>query len=166
MPSPRPVADDFVINDRRLAVNSGVERGRDAAIALMSTVIATRGNHLLLARASYSGSDHESDAFRTELLGVVEARCRRKAHGAGRVRSRARRRNELWSEVTQSYAAMNRQELPATTMNWTTADHRVRTTFDGAYGTSRSSVRAARGPTVATCSTKPISMPHSPRSTS
>ena len=38
---------------------------------------------------------------------------------------------ESWSEITQSYAAMNRHEIPATMSEWTTIDHRVRETFEG-----------------------------------
>jgi hypothetical protein len=36
----------------------------------------------------------------------------------------------VWSEVAQSYAAMNRHEMPSTMADWETVDHRVRETFE------------------------------------
>ncbi len=39
--------------------------------------------------------------------------------------------NQVWSEVAQSFAAMNRQEMPSTMSDWETVDHRVRETFEG-----------------------------------
>ncbi len=38
---------------------------------------------------------------------------------------------DLWSEIAQSYAAMNRHEIPATMADWVTIDHRVRESFEG-----------------------------------
>ena len=39
--------------------------------------------------------------------------------------------NKVWSEVAQSYAAMNRHEMPSTMADWETVDNRVRETFQG-----------------------------------
>ncbi|WNG95526.1 BTAD domain-containing putative transcriptional regulator [Mycobacterium sp. ITM-2016-00318] len=154
------VALDFAIDDRRLAVNSGIERGRSAVIERMrvtvdpdntnvnSTIIATRGERLVLTSAGYSGSGQEQEAFRTELLSVVET----DADGlltaqvifdrddmdaafneleARYLTGEAADYVDLWSEITQSYAAMNRHEIPATMADWVTTDHRVRQSFEG-----------------------------------
>jgi hypothetical protein len=39
--------------------------------------------------------------------------------------------NEVWSEVSRSYAALNRHEIPPSMSDWTTIDHRVCETFEG-----------------------------------
>ena len=39
---------------------------------MTSTVIATRGERLILLRAHYSGRDQGPEAFHTEVLGIVE----------------------------------------------------------------------------------------------
>lgn len=98
--------------------------------------------------AAYSGREQgPDDAFRTELLSVVEA------DGGGKLAAQVifdaddvdgafaelEKRylageaagNAVWAEVSQSYAAMNRHELPATMSNWETIDHRVRESFEG-----------------------------------
>ena len=70
-------------DDRRRVVNAGVRHGRDAEIADMrataelgvenmsTTVIATRGERLVLSRVRFSGRVR-SEAFNTEVLGIVE----------------------------------------------------------------------------------------------
>jgi hypothetical protein len=154
------VALDFTIDDRRLAVNSGIERGRSAVIERMrvtvdpdntnvnSTIIATRGERLVLTSACYSGSDEEQEAFRTDLLSVVETNAEGlltaqvifdrddldAAFDELEVRyltGEAADYVDLWSEIAQSYAAMNRHEIPATMAAWVTIDHRVRQSFEG-----------------------------------
>jgi DNA-binding SARP family transcriptional activator len=149
----------FFIDDRRRAVNSGLERGRDAVIERMratadldntyvkSTTVATRGERLVLTSASYSRNDQGSKVFRTELLSVVETDADGKlaaqivfdpddvdaafAELEARYLAGEAAGSAVWSEVSQSYAAMNRHKIPATMSNWTTVDHRVRETFDG-----------------------------------
>ena len=76
------LADDVSGDDRRRVVGGGVRHGRDAEIANMrasadlgstnmtSTVIATRGERLVLTRARYSGGEQGTDAFLTEVLSV------------------------------------------------------------------------------------------------
>jgi hypothetical protein len=76
--------DDLFADDRRRTVNAGVRRGRDAKVADMqataelgtqttaSTVIAVRGQRLALVRIRLAGRDQRPEAFRTEMLGVVE----------------------------------------------------------------------------------------------
>ena len=79
------MADDISSDDRRRVVGAGVRHGRDAQIADMravadlgitnvtSTVMATRGERLILTRARYSGRDQGPDAYLTEVLGVYES---------------------------------------------------------------------------------------------
>lgn len=147
------VTPEFLIDDRRRAINSGVEHGRDAVIKLMrkttdsgtthveSTTVATRGTRLLLARASYSGREQGPEPFQTELLSVVEA------DGGGKLAAQvifdaddvdgafaelekrylageAAAQRQTWMAVTDAYAAFNRHELFATTPDWTSVDHR------------------------------------------
>ena len=78
------LADDFCSDDRRGVVGAGIQHGRDAHMADMrtiadlwitnvsSTIIATRGERLVLMRTRFSGSDQGPGAFLTEVLGLVE----------------------------------------------------------------------------------------------
>ena len=80
------LTDGYCVDDRRRAVNIGVLRRRDAAIASaqtianlgitleLSDVIATRGERLVLSRARWqsSGRDQRPDGFHTEVLNIVE----------------------------------------------------------------------------------------------
>ena len=78
------LADNYSSDDRRRVVGAGVRHGRDAQIADMraiadlwmtnatSTVIATRGGRLVLFRVGFSDHDQEPEAFRTEVLCIVE----------------------------------------------------------------------------------------------
>ena len=38
--------------------------------------------------------------------------------------------SQVWSVIAQGYAALNSKELPSTTSDWVTVDHRVRETFE------------------------------------
>ena len=138
------LADDISTDDRRRVVNAGVRRGRDAEIANMraiadigvtnmtSTVIATRGERLVLIASRFSGRDKQPEAFGTEVLDVVEIdaddriaavrrvrprRFRRRLRGARRAISR-RRSGRPRAHVVGRRAGLrrvNRHELPATT---------------------------------------------------
>ena len=78
------LADDYSGDDRRRVVGAGVRHGRDAAVAdvraiadigvknMTSTVIAIRGQRLVLARVALSGQDPRPDAFHAEALRLVE----------------------------------------------------------------------------------------------
>ncbi len=78
------LADDFCSDDRRGVVGAGIQHGRDAHMADMrtivdlwitnvsSTIIATRGEHLVLVGTHFSGSDQGPGAFLTEVFGLVE----------------------------------------------------------------------------------------------
>ena len=78
------LASDAVSDDRRRTANAGSRRGPEAAIQdahamtdlgftnVTSTVIAIRGERLVLMRARYFGPDGEAAAFYTEVLNLVE----------------------------------------------------------------------------------------------
>ena len=135
------LAEDFVTDDRRRAVNAGIRRGRDAEIANMQAaaevgitytafvVIAVRGERLILTRASVGGGG--SAEFTADVLSVVEINSHNQIAAfvifelddfddaiaeldarylAGDAAAHAR----TWSVIAGAYAAINRQELPAT----------------------------------------------------
>ena len=76
------VADDIVDEDRRRVVNAGVRHGRDALIANMraiaevgaesvtSSVVATRGERLVLNRVRFSM--RQRPRFSAEVLNIAE----------------------------------------------------------------------------------------------
>src|SRR6516165_9921071 len=78
------LTDDTLMDDRRRVVGIGVRRGRDVQIAdmtggaklgitsLTETVIATRGERLVLLRGRFGDQDHRPEAFYSEILNVVE----------------------------------------------------------------------------------------------
>src|SRR3984893_13943939 len=78
------LAEDMCNDDRRRVVGAGVLHGRDIDIAHMraiadvgantitSTVIATRGERLVLRHVLFSGEDQGPEAFQAELLGIIE----------------------------------------------------------------------------------------------
>lgn len=77
------LAEDCSTMDHRPVVNAGLRHGRDAVIAevraiaevglvLTSGVIATRGERLVLSRGLASEAIEQPDAFRSDLLDVVE----------------------------------------------------------------------------------------------
>ena len=138
----------------------GTRHGRDAEIAnhagdrrhrhhvLTSTVIATRGERLVLSHVPIFGrAISEPEAFHTELLAIVEIDADERIVGdrrrstpttstppsrnstpdtspARRPPTRARGRS-----IARAYAAFNRRELPATTPDWVNVDHRRGTAF-------------------------------------
>jgi hypothetical protein len=148
------VTDDFINDDRRRVVGAGSQHGSKAVIADMrvlaeiyitgattTTVIATRGNRLALLRIGFSSRDQDSEAFVTEVLAVAEITAdQRLAAGisfdlhdtdaafaeldtrylAGEAAAHA----HTWSVIMQTYAALNRHEMPATTPDWAAIDHR------------------------------------------
>jgi hypothetical protein len=147
------LAEDMCNDDRRRVVGAGVQRGRDTDIAHMraiadvgaktitSTVIATRGERLVLRRLLFSGEDQGPDAFQAELLGIVEidaderiaARLSFDADDldaafeeldARYLAGEAAAHSRIWSVIARAYAALNRHEVPATTPNSVNIDHR------------------------------------------
>ena len=154
------LADDIAIDDRRRAVNSGIQYGRQAAIADMRgaidlgltnislTVIATRGVRLELCRMSISGQDRP-DAFRIEFLSVVEINADERIVArvafdlddidaafaeldARYLAGEAAAYRDAWSVIAAGYAALNRYEVPPSAPDYVNIDHRLRATFEAA----------------------------------
>ncbi|WSE58977.1 BTAD domain-containing putative transcriptional regulator [Mycolicibacterium sp. ND9-15] len=145
--------------DNRPVVGVGKRRGRDLNVAdwqavaevgtrnLASTVIATRGTRLVLSRFVTSGRDQRPEAFRTEVLCVIETNADKRIVACvmfetdeidaaykeleGRyLAGEAARYADVWSIFADTYAMFNRHEIPPLS-NWVTIDHRVRETFAG-----------------------------------
>ncbi|CAM2767742.1 SnoaL-like domain-containing protein [Mycobacterium intermedium] len=152
------LADDFCQDDRRRVVGAGVRRGRGAQIedmrataelGIMSvtpTSIALRGERLALMRVGFSFRDQGPRAFDVERLSVYEINADDRivaivAFGPDDidaafqeldtryVAGEAAPHAHTWSVITQVYAALNRQELAATTQGWVNIDHRRGTKF-------------------------------------
>jgi hypothetical protein len=115
------------------------------ATTLASTVIATRGERLMLSRIRFSGRDELQD-FHTELLGIVEidpderivARVSLDLDDIdaafveldGRyLTGEAAAHSRTWCVIAGSYAALNRHEIPVRTPDSVTIDHRRVTPF-------------------------------------
>jgi hypothetical protein len=146
------LADDYYTDDRRHVVGGGIH-GRDAQIVnarvgadigltdATPTVIATRGERLVLSRVRYSRRDQGLEAFVVEILAVVEINADDR-HAAAvafdledidaafeeldarYLAGEAAAHSHTWSVITQAYAAFNRHELPPTTPDWVNVDHR------------------------------------------
>ncbi len=152
------LAEDITTEDRRRVVNAGVRQDRDAEIKdfrsaadlgvthATSSTIATRGERLALTRCRYSHSDEDSEAFRADLLGIVEINADDRIEAwvtfdledfdaaiaeleARFLAGEAAAYSQTWSVITGGYAALNRHEFPATTPDWVNIDHRGETTF-------------------------------------
>ena len=150
-------ADGYCLDDRRRVVNAGVMHGRDAGVDntrvaaevglltnTTSTIIASRGERLTLERFHASGADHES--IQNEALNIVEIDADERIAAvvmfdvddidaafaeldARYLAGEAAAHAQTWSVITRAYAALNRRELPATTPDWVTIDHRRGTSF-------------------------------------
>ncbi|OBH92596.1 regulator [Mycobacterium sp. E2733] len=146
------LADDMANDDRRRIVNAGVRRGRDFEVANMqtlsgmgvthitSTIIATRGERLLLRRTRFS-RDAGPEDFHAELLCIVELDAENRIAtrvlfdpdnmdaafeelDARYLAGEAAPHAHTWSVIAGSYDAMNRRELFPTTPDWVNIDHR------------------------------------------
>ncbi len=165
------LADDIAPDDRRRVVGSGVQRGgRKTVIAntraiadlgmtnVASTVVATRGQHLILTRARYSGSDQGPGAFQSDMLDVVEINAGNRMVAsvvfdlddidaafeeldARYLAGEAAASANAWSVIAGSYAAFNRREMFPTTPDWVNLDHRRGTPFVSA-GDTTAAIRA------------------------
>ena len=147
------LADDFCSDDRRGVVGAGIQHGRDAHMADMrtivdlwitnvsSTIIATRGERLVLMRTHFSGSDQGPGAFLTEVLGLVEIDTDERIVAivsfdlddfdaaiaeldARYLAGEAAAHSRTWSVIAEIRTGFNRHELPATTPDWAYIDHR------------------------------------------
>ena len=108
---------------------------------MTSTDIATRGDRLLLFRVGFLDRDQRPDAFRTEVLCILEIDAEERIVAsvsfdlddidaafeeldARYLAGEAARHAHTWSVISLAYTAMNRHELPATTPDWVNIDHR------------------------------------------
>ena len=151
------LADNFSSDDRRRVVGAGVRLGRDAQIAdvraiadlwiMRPTVMATRGDRLVLMRVHFSGRDQGPEAFVTDVLGIVEINADERIVGtvafgiddidaafeeldarylAGEAAAHAR----TWSVIARGNAAANRNAKLPMTLDSSMIDHRLRTTLN------------------------------------
>jgi predicted ester cyclase len=147
------LVDDMCNDDRRRVVNAGLRRGRDIEIAntrafaelgvtnVTSDVIAIRGGHLALGRNRFMGRDQRPEAFRSELLCIVEIDADERIMArvafdvddidaafaeldARYLAGEAAAHSDTWSVIASGYAALNRREVPPTTPDWVNIDHR------------------------------------------
>lgn len=152
------LSDNYISNDRRAVVGGGIQHGRDALIENLRAVvdvgvthatsdtIATRGGRLALTHARYSRSHEEPATFRVEFLQVVEVDADERITAlaafdpndidaaiaeldARYVAGEAAAHSLVWKIVADSYAALNRHELPRTAPNCVNIDHRRETAF-------------------------------------
>ncbi|MDQ1493581.1 MAG: hypothetical protein QOG69_64, partial [Actinomycetota bacterium] len=147
------MADDFYHDDRRPVVGAGVRHGRDAYIVGMravtelwntnvkSTVVAIRGERLVLMRNRLSDRDQGPEVFLTEVLAIGEIDANERGvavvtfdlddfdaaiaeldarYLAGEAASHA----GTWSVIAGAFVAHNRREVAATTPDAVSIDHR------------------------------------------
>jgi class 3 adenylate cyclase len=153
------LASDAISDDRRRTANAGARQGPEAAIQdahamtdlgftnVTATVIAIRGERLVLMRSRYSGPDRGAAAFYTEVLNLVEIGADDRIVGrvwfdledidaafeeldarylAGEAAAHAR----TWSVITRGNTAANRHETLPMTPDSSMIDHRLRTTLN------------------------------------
>ena len=151
----RLLVDNFSSDDRRRVINAGIRRGRDIEMATWratadiwmtsarSTVVATRGERLVLFRIDFLGQGPPSEAFHAAALTVVE--IDEDNRGAANVvfdvddidaafaeldarylAGEAARYRDAWSVIAAGYAALNRYEVPPSAPDYVAIDHRLR----------------------------------------
>src|SRR5271166_5931676 len=147
------LADDFYSDDRRPVVNSGIQHGRDVAIANLQAMaelgimfaapcpIATRGGRLVLSRGRWSWSDQTAGAFHTEALSILEINADERFAAyvwfdandfdaaiaeldARYLAGEAAAHADTWSVITGGHAALNRHEMPPIASDCVSIDHR------------------------------------------
>ena len=152
------LADDVFHDDRRWMTGAGLREGRDAVRAefpalaeigvkrITSDPVATRGRRLLLSRSRASGRDQRPDAFRTDVLNIVEIDTEEKITAlitfdsddfeaaiaeldARYLAGEAADHAHTWSVITSGHAVLNRRELPPTTTDLVSIDHRRGSAF-------------------------------------
>ena len=150
-------ADNLSNEDRRRVVSTGVFDGRDAQMANMRavaelwsanvtrTVMATRGRNLSLARVSFSRGEGV-EAFLTEFLVVIGIDADERISAiivfdvddfdvaiaeldARYVAGEAAVNAHTWSAIAGGFASMRRYELPPTTPDCVSIDHRRTAAF-------------------------------------
>ena len=136
----------------------GNPHGRDAELTVhayatvgtenvKSTVIATRAQRLALNHYRFSGRDQRPDAFRVEMLAVVEIDADERMAAvvvfdiddidaaiaeldARYLAGEAAAHAQTWSVIAAGYAALKRHELPASAPDYVNIDHRLRITIE------------------------------------
>ncbi len=155
----KTATEDMVSDDRRRVVGAGIQRGRDVNLAninatldvgienVKSTVIAIRGERLVLDRLHFAGHDQAPEPFHTEMLRILELDADARISAAvfldlddidaafqeldaRYLAGEAFAYTHIWSLMTQNYAALNRHELPATTSDLVNIDHRRGRAFE------------------------------------
>ncbi|OBJ37747.1 hypothetical protein A5630_04075 [Mycolicibacterium mucogenicum] len=148
--------DDVVIDDRRRVVNAGIRHGREAEILglrvyadsgithMSFVVVATRGEYL--ARVRVSAAVGGSSDFRTEMMVVFEVNPDEQITAvvvfdledvdaataeldARYLAGEAAPHAHSWSTVLRAYDALNRHELPDTTVDMVSIDNRLIASF-------------------------------------
>ena len=156
------LADNAFHDDRRRMVGAGLREGHDAVEAELSALaeigvkritsdpVATRGKRLILGRSRASGRDQRPDAFRTDVVNIVEINADDKIAAlitfdsddfdvaiaeldARYLAGEAAAQSHVWSVIKANYAALNRHEFPLTTVDWALLDHRRGTPFGSGY---------------------------------
>ncbi|KUI42021.1 hypothetical protein AU197_18030 [Mycobacterium sp. IS-1590] len=146
------LAPDIRAEDRRRIVNDGLRQGREAFVANMravaevgiddvtSTVVATRGQRLVLARV-------RTARFHSDVLNLVELDAQQRVitstvvfdvedldaafteldaqYGTREGAAHGR----MWTVLANAIAAFNRRALPPTTPDWVNIDHRSGTSI-------------------------------------
>ncbi|MGE2815788.1 BTAD domain-containing putative transcriptional regulator [Mycobacterium heidelbergense] len=147
------LTEDTAVDDHRRVVNAEIRRGRDVEIANMrafadigvttstSTVIATRGERLVLCRTCISSEDQQAGGFRIEMLIIVETSADKRILArvaydpddidaafeeldARYIAAEAASHAHTWSVIAGAFAAINRHELPELAPDWVDIDHR------------------------------------------
>lgn len=147
------LADDIISDDRRRVVRAGAQHGRETVIEtvraianlgmtnLTTTIIATRGRNLVLSRARYTGRDQAPEAFRTDILQIVEIDADNRMVAsivfdpddldaafaeldARYLAGEAAAHAHTWSVLKRAKATLNQRQPPATTPDHSLVDHR------------------------------------------
>ncbi|MEB3979898.1 BTAD domain-containing putative transcriptional regulator [Mycobacterium sp. 663a-19] len=146
------MTQDFVYDDRRRVASAGLRRGRDAELVniralvdlgatVTSTVMATRGERLVLTHSRFSGPDQRPEAFHNVMLSVVEIDADERVVArvifdvndidaafeeldARYIAGEAAPHAQTWSAILRACAALNRREIFATTADFVDIDHR------------------------------------------
>ncbi|BBZ14762.1 BTAD domain-containing putative transcriptional regulator [Mycobacterium branderi] len=158
------MAQDILYDDRRRVANAGLRRGRDAEMVniralvdlganVTSTVIATRGERLVLTKSRFTGADQRPEAFHNVMLSVLEIDADERVVAriifdvddmdaaiaeldARYLAGEAAAHAHTWSVISRSYAEMSRHELPRTTYDYANIDHRRFPMEAGAFNAS------------------------------
>nr|WP_067285619.1 BTAD domain-containing putative transcriptional regulator [Mycobacterium sp. 1164985.4] len=170
------LADDVIADDRRRVVNAGVRHGRNVQLAdsraaaevgggqhVASTVLATRGERLVLSRVRTTNSNTPPGEVGAQMLGIVEIDADDRIAvtvcfdeedvdaafrelDARYLAGEAAAYAQTWSVISETFAAVSRGELPAVTPDCITLDHRHAVAF--APGELGSYTRAAHSSTA------------------